>query len=82
MVEKENETPFIKVCKPLPSKRILKTLRGSPKEKTQRGQYLVAVGLGRYKWYQSQTMADVLERRLSPDRDEHETVCARKDVGS
>ena len=30
-----------------------KTLRGSSEEKTQRGQYLLAVGLGSYKWYQS-----------------------------
>ena len=28
-----------------------KALRGSPKGKAQRGQYLLAVDLGRYKWY-------------------------------
>ena len=33
---------------------LFKALRGSPKIKAQRGQYLLAVGLGRYKWYQSQ----------------------------
>ena len=27
----DNETPFIRVWKPLPNRRILKTLRGSPK---------------------------------------------------
>ena len=32
-----------------PSKRVLKTLRGSPKMKVQRGQYLLAVDFGRYK---------------------------------
>ena len=36
-----------------------KALRGSPKGKAQRGQYLLAVDLGRYKWYQSQTPDDV-----------------------
>ena len=36
-----------------------KALRGSPKEKAQRGQYLLAVNLGRYKWYQSQSPDDV-----------------------
>ena len=35
------------------NRRILKTLRGSPKVKVQRGQYLLAVGLNYYKWYQS-----------------------------
>ena len=36
-----------------------KALRGSLKGKAYRGQYLLAVGLGRYKWYQSQTPDDV-----------------------
>ena len=49
LVGKENETFFIKVWKPLPSKRVLKTLRGSPKGKAQRGQYLLAVSLGYYR---------------------------------
>ena len=31
--EEENETPFIRVWKPLPSKRVLKTLRESSKGK-------------------------------------------------
>ena len=38
---------FIRMWKPHPSTRVLKTLRGSPKGKTQRGQYLLAVGLSR-----------------------------------
>ena len=38
---------------PLHSKHVLETLRGSPEVKAQKGQYLLAVGLGRYKWYQS-----------------------------
>ena len=46
---------------------VLKTLKESPKEKAQRGQYMLAVGLGHYKWYQSQTPGDVLERRPSPE---------------
>ena len=51
--------------KPLPSIRVLKTLRGSLKGKVQGKQYLLAVGLDGYKWYQSQTLGDVLARRLS-----------------
>jgi len=35
---------FVKVWKPLTSRRVLKTLRGSPKGKAQRGQYLLAIG--------------------------------------
>ena len=35
-IEEENETFFIRVWKPLSSKRILKILRGNPKEKIQR----------------------------------------------
>ena len=57
---------FIKVWKPLPSIHILKILKGNLKGKGQIGQYLLAVGLGRYKWYQSQTPNDVPRRRLSP----------------
>ena len=44
---KENETFFIRVWKPLPRRRVFKTLRGSSKGKLQRRQYLLAVGLGR-----------------------------------
>ena len=51
--------------KPLPSRRVLETLKGSLKGKTQRGQYLLAAGLVRYKWYQSQTPGDVPTRRVS-----------------
>ena len=50
-VEEENETSLIKVWKPLPSRRVLKTLRESLKEKSQRGQYLLAMSLGRYSCY-------------------------------
>ena len=53
--------------KSLLSRHVLKTLRGSLKRKTQREQYLLAMGLGCYKWYQSQTLDDVLARRLSPE---------------
>ena len=54
--------------KPLPSRHVLKTLRGSPKGKAERGQYLLTVSLGCYKWYQSQTLGDVPAKRLSPRR--------------
>ena len=40
-----NEAFFISVWKPLPNRRVLKTLRGSPKGKAQ---YLLAVGFGCY----------------------------------
>ena len=61
--------------KPLPSIHVLKTLKGSPKGKAQRGQYLLTVSLGHYKWYQSQTLGDVPMRRLSPKRGGNEAVC-------
>ena len=38
-----------RVWKPLPSRRVLKTLRESLKGKVQRGQYLLAAGLSGYK---------------------------------
>ena len=41
-----DETFFVKVWKSLPSRCVLKILRGSPKGKVQRGQYLLAVGEG------------------------------------
>ena len=75
LVGEENEAFFIRVSKPLPSSRVFKTLRGSSKGKTQRGQYLLVVGLGHYKWYQSQTRGDVSTRRLSPEGCGHEAVC-------
>ena len=43
-VGEENETFFIRVWKPLPSRCVLKTLRGSLKGKAHKGQYLLAVG--------------------------------------
>ena len=33
------------------------------------------MGLGRYKWYQSQTPGDVSARRLSPKGGVYEAVC-------
>ena len=45
-IGEENETPFIRVWKPLPSRDIVKTLRESPRGKAQRGQYRLSVGLG------------------------------------
>ena len=59
-----SKTFFIRVWKPLPSRHVLKTLSGSSKGEAQRGQYLLAVGLGRYKWYQSQTPSGVPARTL------------------
>ena len=47
-VGEENNAFFIRLWKPLPNKRVLKTLRGSPKVKIQRGQYLLAVCLDGY----------------------------------
>ena len=36
---------------------------------------MLAVGLGGYKWYQSQTPGDVLARRLNPIGGGHKAVC-------
>ena len=43
-----------------------KTLRGSPGGKAQRGQYLLAVDLDCYKWYQSQALAVCQGGRWAP----------------
>ena len=56
-------------------RHVLKTSRGSLKGKAQREQYLLTVGLGRYKWYQSQTSGDVPARRLFPEGGRHEAKC-------
>ena len=48
---------------------------GSPKGKGERGQYLLAVGLGHYKWYKSQTSDDVPAKGLSPKGGGPEAVC-------
>ena len=42
-----------------------KNLEGNPKEKAQRRQYLLVVGLSCYKWYQSQTPSGVPARTLA-----------------
>ena len=39
----------------LPNRRVLKTLRGNPKGKVQRGQYLLVVGLGHYRKQENDT---------------------------
>ena len=49
-VGEENETPFTRVWKLLPSRRVLKTFRVNPKGKVQRRQYLLVVGLNRYSF--------------------------------
>ena len=45
-----NKAFFIRVWKHLPSRHVLKTLRGSSKRKVQIGQYLLAVDLGYYNF--------------------------------
>ena len=62
LVGKGNETFFIRVWKPLPSGRVWK-----PWGEAQREQYLLAVGLGCYSWYQSQTLGGVPVRTVSPE---------------
>ena len=52
----------------------LTALRVSLKGKTQRGQYQLAVDLGCYKCYQSQTPDDVPAFSLFPEGGRHE-VC-------
>ena len=64
----------------MPSRRVLITLRESPKGKPHRGQYLLAVDLSRYKWYQSQIPGDVPAGRLSPEGVDMR-LCASKNVG-
>ena len=52
LVRGGNEAFLLRVWKSLLSRRVLRTLRESSKGKAQRGQYLLVVGLGCYKWYQ------------------------------
>ena len=75
LVGEENETFFIRVWKLLPNKRVSKILRGSSKGKAQRGQYLLVVDLGCYKWYKNQTPGDVLVEGWAPKEGGHEAVC-------
>ena len=63
------QTLFIRVWKPSPTKRVLKTLRGSSKGKAQREQYLLAVSLGRY---------NLLAIDLNSYRVRHKTLCQRE----
>ena len=55
-------------------------MRGSPKGKTQRGQYLLAMGLRSYKWYQSQTPSMCQQGGCSSKGGRHE-ACISKDAG-
>ena len=69
------QTTIYKGVETFPKQMRFKALKGSPKGKTQRGQYLLAVDLGRYKWYQSQTPNDVPAFSLFPKGGRHEAVC-------
>ena len=46
-----------------------------PRGEAQREQYLLAMGQGRYKWYQSQTLDDVSAFSLFPEGGRHKAVC-------
>ena len=48
--------------------------------KPERGQYLLAVDLSHYKWYQRQTLGEVPARRLFPEGVDTRR-CAIKDAG-
>ena len=76
LVAKENKPPFFyKGVEPFPYQTRFKALKGSVKGKAQRRQYLLAMDLGRYKWYQSQTLDDVSAFSLFPEGGRHEAVC-------
>ena len=49
MVGVRNKIFILRMWKPLPSRRVLKTLKGNPKGEAQREQYLLAVDLDCYK---------------------------------
>ena len=55
LVGERNKTLLIRVWKPFPTKRVLKTLRGNSEGKVQIGQYLLAVGLGCYSFLHNKT---------------------------
>ena len=63
-----NETFLIKVWKSLSSRYVLKLWGWRRYVTGQNRQYLLAVGLGYYKWYQSLTPDGVLVRTLTPRR--------------
>ena len=44
-----------------------KNLEGKLERESPKEQYLLAVGLGRYKWHQSQTPGDAPTRMLGPE---------------
>ena len=78
-VGEENETLFIRVWKLLPSRRVLKTLKGSSKGKAQRGQYRLVVGLSCYKvgfFYVYATD----ETRDNTTHTQHRVTCSNKTV--
>ena len=71
--------------KPFPSRRVLKSLRGSPKGKARKGkpkegQYLVAVGLDRYKVSEPDT-GRCNNEEVVPRRGVDTRRCACKDAG-
>ena len=82
MVGELNGALFIRMWKPLPSKYVLKTLKGSSKGKVQGEQHPLVVGLRHYKWYQSKILGDVPARRLSLEGEMDTRRCASKDARS
>ena len=70
----------IRVWKPLPSRRVLKTLKGTLRGKAQSGHYLLAVGLGCYKWYRARHGA-MCSEEVESRRGVDTRRCANKDAG-
>jgi len=66
LVGEGNETFLIRVWKPLPSRHVLKSWAWQRYVKGQSEQYLLAVNLDGYKWYQGQTPGGVPARTLAP----------------
>ena len=58
----------LKGCGNLSLLEVFQNLEESPEGKTQREQYLLAVGLNCYKWYQSKIPGGLSARTLSPPR--------------
>ena len=58
-----------------PEQTRFKNLKEKPEKESSKRTISASVGLGHYKWYQSQVPGDVPTRRLSSEGGGHEVVC-------
>ena len=81
IVGEENETLFIRVWKPLPSRRVLKNLEGKPERKSPKRKISASGGPGPLQMVSESGTRQCVSEEVVPRKGVDMRWCASKDAG-